>query len=80
MVKVNFVLFERDSPVIAHPQSFMMEFKENNLDNLVSFWLKNTDNIIDQSVLNVSCNTNLYLLQRYVYNYLKTVMLPCVYK
>lgn len=70
MVKVNFVLFERDSPVIAYPQSFMMEFKENNLDNLVTFWLKNTDNIVNQSVLNVHCNTNLYLLQRYVYNYL----------
>jgi len=70
MVKVNFVLFERESPVIAYPQSFRMEFKENNLDNLVTFWLKNTDNIIKQSVLNVHCNTNLYLLQRYVYNYL----------
>jgi hypothetical protein len=70
MVKINFVLFERQSPSIVNPLDFKINLHENNLVNIVSFWLKNTDTIVLTEDINISSNTSLYLLQRHVYNYL----------
>ena len=70
MINTSFILFERkEQKEIKSPANYTLDLKTNNIDDVMSSWLKDDDNIVETITdIMFPKNSNIYIIQRYIHN------------